>query len=137
MRDVPPRMFTPDEANAELPRVRPLVERLVRLRAELLATRAGIAELAARVGGNGGGIPPERPRSLARRAAAAEEAIREALSELGAIGVLVKDLDAGIVDFPSLRDGVPVLLCWHLGEDEVGHWHGVEDGFAGRQPLEP
>lgn len=135
MRLVPPRMFTPVEANAELPRVRPLVERLVRQRAELLAARASIAELAGRVGGNGGGIPPERPRSLARRAAAAENAIRDTLSALGAVGVLVKDLDAGVVDFPALRDGVPVLLCWRLGEDEVAHWHGLEDGFAGRRPL--
>jgi hypothetical protein len=128
-------MFTPAEANAELPRVRPLVERLVALRAELLAARALLAELAVRIGGNGGGIPPERPRTLAREAATAEAGIRETLQELGAVGVLVKDLDGGIVDFPSLREGVPVLLCWQLGEEAVGFWHGLEEGFAGRRPL--
>ena len=51
------------------------------------------------------------------------------------VGAIVKDLDSGLLDFPSIRDGVEVLLCWRLGEDEVGWWHGPEDGFAGRHPL--
>ena len=49
--------------------------------------------------------------------------------------MLVKDLDTGLVDFPSARDGEDILLCWQLGEDEVACWHGHEDGFAGRRPL--
>ena len=47
----------------------------------------------------------------------------------------MKDLDAGLVDFPARREGVDVLLCWRLGEDEVGYWHGLEEGFSGRKPL--
>jgi hypothetical protein len=54
---------------------------------------------------------------------------------LAALGVVVKDLDAGLVDFPAERDGRAVFLCWQLGEDEVAFWHGVEEGFAGRKPL--
>ena len=52
-------------------------------------------------------------------------------------GAIVKDIDEGLVDFPALRDGVEILLCWRLGEDEVAHWHGLEEGFAGRKQLDP
>lgn len=129
------RTFTPAEANALLERVRPLVERLVEERATALATRVRRAELSAKVGGNGGGIDPH---GVARIAAAADEAaagVRAAVEELHALGVEVKDLDAGLVDFPALRDGERVYLCWQLGEDEVAWWHGLEEGFAGRRPL--
>jgi hypothetical protein len=92
-------------------------------------------QLAQRISGNGGGIPPTE-------LAAADEAVETAASELAtaigqvqAEGVLVKDLDSGLVDFPAKRDGEDILLCWQLGEDEVAFWHGLEDGFAGRQPL--
>jgi hypothetical protein len=134
-RRVPPRTFTPEQANAALTVVRPLVERLVEHRADLLAARARQAELQATVGGNGGGVDPEIPREIARTAEAAETGLQEVASELHTLGVLVKDLDAGLVDFPADRQGETVLLCWQLGEDEVAWWHGVEDGFAGRRPL--
>jgi hypothetical protein len=51
-------------------------------------------------------------------------------------GAIVKDLDSALLDFPALRGGEEILLCWRLGEDEVAHWHGLEEGFAGRQPLD-
>jgi len=57
------------------------------------------------------------------------------LEEIQDLGVVVKDLDTGLVDFPSVREGRDVLLCWRLGEDEVAFWHGYDDGFAGRQPI--
>jgi hypothetical protein len=130
------RMFTPDQANAALPRVRPLVERLVERRADLLAARARQAEVAAQVGGNGGGLDPAVPAALAAAASEAEDGLREAVEELHELGVQVKDLDAGLVDFPAERaNGEPVLLCWQLGEERVEWWHRPEDGFAGRRPL--
>ena len=129
------RHFTPEEANEALAQVRPLAERLVERRADLLAARARMAELAARIGGNGGGIDPSVPATLARAAAAAEEVIRETVTELHDLGVVVKDLDAGLIDFPALRDGVEVLLCWQLGEEAVLYWHGADEGFEGRKPL--
>ena len=58
------------------------------------------------------------------------------IAELTDTGVIVRDLDAGLVDFPSLRDGEPVFVCWQLGEDDVAWRHGPEDGFAGRKPLD-
>jgi hypothetical protein len=109
------RLFTPEQANAALTEVRPLVERLVEHRADLLAAQARLAELAAGVAGNGG-IDPKQQAAFASAAADA-------------------DLDAGLVDFPSEREGAPVYLCWQLGEAAVAFWHGIEEGFAGRKPI--
>ena len=61
--------------------------------------------------------------------------IARCVARIHEAGGLVKDLDAGLVDFPARRQGVEVLLCWRLGEDEVGYWHGLEEGFSGRKPL--
>jgi len=129
------RHFTPDEANAALEEVRPLVERLVACRREHVAALARQEELEGRIRGNGGGIPPA---TLADTAAAIEREARELarlVDEIGERGAEVKDLDEGLIDFPALRDGETVLLCWKLGEDEIRYWHRVEDGFAGRRPL--
>ena len=54
---------------------------------------------------------------------------------LQAAGVLVKDLDRGLLDFPSRREGRDILLCWHVGEEEIRYWHGIDEGFAGRKPI--
>jgi hypothetical protein len=129
------RLFTADQANAALPELRPLVERLVDHRADLLVATARLAELSAGVAGNGGRIDPAQRSAFAEAAAAAEEGIRATAEALARAGVVVKDLDAGLIDFPAERDGRPVFLCWRLGEDEVRFWHGLEEGFAGRKPL--
>lgn len=71
-------------------------------------------------------------REELERSAAAVARCVEAIHELGG---LVKDLDRGLVDFPARRGGEDVLLCWQLGEETIEHWHGVEEGFAGRKPL--
>jgi hypothetical protein len=129
------RHFTPEEANAELEEVRPLVERMVERRRAHVAALERQEELEGRIRGNGGGIPPAR---LADAAAEGERHARElarVVDELAARGVEVKDLDEGLVDFPALRRGETVLLCWKLGEDEIGYWHHVADGYAGRRPL--
>ncbi len=90
---------------------------------------------ARRISGNGGGIPPQELGKLHADVERRVTRLAAAVDEIGALGVLVKDLDSGLVDFPSLRDGEGVLLCWRLGEDEVACWHGDDDGFAGRRPL--
>lgn len=75
----------------------------------------------------------------ARRRAEREKALKEAqdtLAEIDEIGVQVKDLEKGLLDFPCLMEGQTVLLCWKLGEKEIGYWHTTEAGFAGRQPLD-
>jgi hypothetical protein len=77
--------------------------------------------------------------AASRRRAEHEKAVQEAkdtLAEIEEIGVQVKDLEQGLLDFPSVIDGKNVLLCWKLGEKEIGYWHSPEDGFAGRKPLD-
>lgn len=75
----------------------------------------------------------------ARRKAELDKAVQEAkdtLAEIEAIGVQIKDFEQGLLDFPCLLEGKTVLLCWKLGEKEIGFWHSPEDGFAGRKPLD-
>jgi len=93
-------------------------------------------ELEVRIRGNGGGIPPA---TLADATAAVEREARSlahTVDEIAERGAEVKDLDEGLIDFPALHGGETVLLCWKLGEDEIRYWHRVEDGFAGRRPVE-
>ena len=129
------RHFTPEEANAALEDVRPLVEMMVAHRRSHVEALARQEQLEGRIRGNGGGIPPAE---LADSAAEVDREARElarVIDELTEHGVQVKDIDDGLVDFPARRRGETVLLCWRLGEDEVGYWHTVEAGFAGRRPL--
>jgi hypothetical protein len=129
------RLFTPQEANAALTRVRPLVELVVERRATLLAAQARLAELLAKVAGNGGGLDPSAAQDLVAAVQEAERELDAVVAELGEAGVVVRDPDSGLVDFPSVRDGEPVFLCWQLGEEDVSWWHGPDEGFAGRKPL--
>jgi hypothetical protein len=129
------RHFTPEEANAALVHVRPLVEQMVAHRAAMRLAEEHQEELQARVSGNGGGIPPEE---LARAAETLEQeaaAVARCVDAIQERGALVKDLDTGLVDFPARRAGEEVLLCWRLGEDEIGFWHTLDGGFGGRRPL--
>jgi hypothetical protein len=132
----PPDHFTLEQANAALVEVRPLAERMVSHRREvatLLRRRAGLTST---IAGNGGDLDPGE---LARvEADIAEEAkgVARCVNQIHGLGAQVKDADEGLIDFPALRDGEEVLLCWKLGEDEIGFWHGLEDGFAGRRPVD-
>jgi hypothetical protein len=108
---------------------------MVRERREHLDALERQEELEQRIRGNGGGIPPA---TLADTAAEVERIARElarTVDEINEHGAQVKDFDEGLIDFPALRRGETVLLCWKLGEDEIRYWHTVEDGFAGRQEL--
>ena len=129
------RYFTADEANELLAQVRPLVEQMVAHRRSLALATVRHARIAATIATNGGGVRPhEVDRLQATIDAEAAEVVR-CVEKLQALGVLVKDLDEGLIDFPALRGGEEVLLCWRLGEEEVAFWHTVEEGFAGRKPL--
>jgi hypothetical protein len=130
------RHFTPDEANEALQRVRPVAESLVAHRRSFTVAAARRARLAQRISGNGGDFDPQEPSELEEQLEREAQAVARAVDELQELGVLVKDLDRGLVDFPALRDGEEVLLCWQVGEDAVAYWHGLEEGFAGRKPLD-
>ena len=129
------RHFTPEEANAALAQVRPLVERMVERRGAHRQALERQEELEARIRGNGGGIPPAVLAEAAAEIERLERELAKIVDEIGEHGAEVKDLDEGLVDFPALRGGETVLLCWKLGEDEIRYWHTVDDGFAGRRPL--
>jgi hypothetical protein len=118
----PARAWTVEAANEALPRVREVLERIRALVADARQEREGAAE---RVEGNG-----HAP------AAPAGQGLRAAVEELTGEGIVLRDVDAGLVDFPArLADGREYLLCWVLGEPEVGFWHWPDAGFAGRRPL--
>jgi hypothetical protein len=121
------RHYSLDEANAALERVAELIVRLREAREGLSDTEAREA-LSEAAPNNGGGGP-------GRVVSAAFLALRSALHELQAMEVVLRDLDRGLVDFPSLRDGEEVYLCWEEGEGEIGFWHDPDTGFPGRRPL--
>jgi hypothetical protein len=129
------RYFTPSEANELLVEVRPLAESLVQHRQGMRVAAERRARLTARIAGNGGDLDPQEPGELDEQFQRESHAVTQAAERLERLGVLVKDLDTGLVDFPALHQGEEVLLCWQVGEDEVTHWHGVDEGFAGRKPL--
>jgi len=131
------RRFTPGEANEELREIRPLVEELVAHRREQQRLQAEREALAHRIAGNGGGIDSG---ALAELDEAERRERAEVIRYVNAVherGAIVKDVDTGLVDFPARLHGEEVLLCWRLGEEQVAHWHGLEEGFAGRKLLDP
>jgi hypothetical protein len=129
------RIFTPDEANAALMELRPLVEEMVAAKRALDEAQERAEEVNARISGNGGGLPPAELAEVHDLVSRRATALARALEQIQSLGVVVKDLDSGLVDFPSVRDGEDVLLCWQLGEDDVAFWHRYEDGYAGRRPI--
>jgi hypothetical protein len=129
------RYFTPEQANEALATVRPLAEELVAHRRALREAQARREALRRRIAGNGGGLDARRAAVLEAEISHEAEELERCLSRIEELGVLVKDLDRGLVDFPALRGEEEVLLCWQVGEEEVAYWHGLEEGFAGRKPL--
>lgn len=121
------RHFTVEEANAELDRIREGLERLRDARAGLTDEEARAA-LAEAIPTNGGGAPGKVVSDAFLR-------LRSTLAELQGMGIVVRDIDRGLVDFPSIRDGREVYLCWTEDEAEIGYWHDLESGYAGREPL--
>ncbi len=128
-----PRLFTPTEATALLPTLRPLLGRLQRRKAELDRERRRLSAITPAMRQNG---HVAAGMELEQRVDTAARHVAEGIREIAGHGVELKDIDRGLVDFPSLREGRVVYLCWLLGEERVGWWHEVEAGIAGRQPLE-
>ena len=130
-----PRTFTPDEANEALVELRPIVERMVEHRRNLIAAQVQQAELVTRIAGNGGDMVPSDLHEVAETIQREAAAISECAERINAAGAEVKSLEEGLLDFPARRGDEIVLLCWKLGEDEIHYWHRVDEGFGGRKPL--
>lgn len=124
------KLFNVEEANALLPTVRGIVRQVQRAYKRVAASQEAARVAAERAKLGGGGI---MGGSLY---VAALSELAEHAGRLEALGVQLKDYGRGLIDFPSLREGRVVLLCWQMGEgDQLEWWHEVEAGFAGRQPL--
>ena len=119
------RLFTPEEANAELEELRARLPRLREARQRMIDTSERITSA---VDVDGGGVEGS---DWFR----ANESLKSELLWLADRGILIRDPDTGLIDFPAERDGKRVFLCWRLGEDHVGWYHDEQTGFAGRQPL--
>jgi hypothetical protein len=132
-----PHHFTPATANEALDEIRPLVEELVRHRREQQRIGAEREELARKIAGNGGGIDAQQLADLEATSEKERIGVARCVNAIHERGAIVKSPDDGLVDFPAQREGEEILLCWRLGEAEVAYWHSLEEGFAGRQPIEP
>jgi hypothetical protein len=131
------RTFTLDEAQTLLPILESLLRQAINGKKLIEDVDAELQETAHRVFLNGGTLL--NVVHLARCKAEREKAIRrvkDAVAEIDATGVQVKDLDIGLLDFPCKVEGEILLLCWKLGERTITHWHGTNEGFAGRKPID-
>jgi hypothetical protein len=131
------KTFTLAEAQTLLPVLESLLRRAQTAGKRAAELEAEMQQLSQRIFLSGG--MHVNVAVAARRRAEREKAVqqtRDTLAEIDEIGVQVKDLEQGLLDFPSVMDGKAVLLCWKLGEKEIGFWHSPEDGFAERQPVD-
>jgi hypothetical protein len=131
------KTFTLEEAQSLLPVLESLLKRAIDGRKAAEAVEANLTDLSRRIYLSGGmrvdGL------SVAKQRAEIEghmQRVQESLAEIDSIGVQVKDIEAGLLDFPCRIDDQVVLLCWRMGEPAIEHWHTVDSGFQGRQPVD-
>ena len=122
------RHFSREEANALLPRLKEMLLQLRSSKDELTDTEAHEA-LTESAPGNGGG-------EEGKQVGVAFLEVRRLLGAIEESGIVLRDIDRGLVDFPAVIDGREVYLCWELGEDEVAYWHDLDSGYRGREPLD-
>jgi hypothetical protein len=130
-----PTHFTRTEAEALLPRLEPLLIELRDARNDLRVAEDEMEGLLVKMRGNGHAHQADLAR-LRARIADLGATLQRGLRRIDRWGVLVKDLEIGLVDFPTVREGHEAYLCWRLGETGIHWWHTIEGGFAARQPLE-
>jgi hypothetical protein len=131
------KTFTIDEAQSLLPVLESLLKRAIEGKQAAEQVESNLSDLARRIYLSGGmkidsaGVAKQRAELESHL-----KRVRETIAEIDAIGVQVKDLDAGLLDFPCTLDGQVVLLCWRMGETSIEHWHTTDTGFQGRQPID-
>jgi len=131
------KTFTLDEAQSLLPVLESLLKRAMEDRRSAQTVESGLSGLAQRIYFSGGmRVNTANVAKLRSEMEAHLKRVRESIAEIDAIGVQVKDLDSGLLDFPCRVDDQVVLLCWRMGEPAIEHWHTLEAGFQGRQPLD-
>ncbi len=128
------RTFTLDEATALLPRLREILNEMQEKKPQVDAIREEIVAMTKTASGNGH-LESQDVRDKQKAAQGLIERLNEFGAELRELGCELKGIDEGLIDFPSEREGRTVYLCWKLGEDDITHWHEIDTGFGGRQPL--
>ena len=131
------RTFTLQDAQMLLPTLESLLRTAIKSKQLIEEVDAELQDLAHRIFLNGGTLV--KIVDVARRKAERErtvQRVKDAVAEIHATGVQVKDIDIGLLDFPCKVDGEILLLCWKLGEKKITHWHSPEEGFAGRKPID-
>ena len=132
-----PRFFTLPQAEKLLPDVEQALREAIALKAEYAEAEQDWEQFSTRLAMLGGVLVDhtQMMERKSRRESAAQR-LKATLEQIQEFGCLVKDLDIGLLDFPTLLNGVEVYLCWKLGESGIHFWHGVEEGFRGRKPID-
>ena len=126
--------FSPEKANALIPVLAPLIEELWVKRRELAIKLLEQDPALRNVRGRAGASTAER-RGESRRTTELKAEVVRTINRIEAYGCVMKDIDLGLLDFPALRGGRPVFLCWKAGEPALAHWHGTDETFVDRKPL--
>ena len=129
------RYFTLQEAQELVPWLVQTFQDIGPLRERATQLSVGVRELTMRMRGNGGGQSRRRMEHLQRQLAETSSLVDGRVAEVHERGIVVKGVSPGLVDFPHMREGREVYLCWREGESQLRFWHDVDAGFAGRQPL--
>ena len=124
-----PKYFSVEEANEALKVIRPLMDEIQAIRQEILARRPEVWPVVERSAGNGGS-------QTASQLVQEFERLDALVHQVQDTGALFKDINLGLLDFPALKDGHEVYLCWKYGEHDIAFWHEIEAGYAGRQSIE-
>jgi len=122
--------FTLETATAALELIRPWMDEIQLIRQDILRNQPEAWPVIQKAAGNGGS-------RAASELAQSFDRLDKLIHKILDTGAIVKDINTGLLDFPSIRDGHEVYLCWQLGEARIAYWHEIDDGFAGRQPLDP
>jgi hypothetical protein len=127
--------FDIDSANAALEEVGPLLATLADQRAELIRLRDRTLAAHASAVGGGPDIDPEEAQRIKLRMQGIVDQMAAAVARIDSLGITLRDIERGLIDFPALVNGRQVWLCWELGEEQVAFWHELETGFGSRRPL--
>jgi hypothetical protein len=132
-----PKRFTLDEAQALIPQLDGLLRAALDAKAAFDEMEKSIQQFAERVMAMGGmAVDRDQVLERRRRRDSAARGLRQAIESVQELGCVIKDLDIGLVDFPTVFRGVEVYLCWKLGEPAIAFWHGVDEGFRGRKAID-
>ena len=133
---MPDRYFLPHDVERLIPRLTRIMERVMAAHSAGVEAREALAAEEKRITLSGGGVVDRAAwKARAERVGQSTRDVQAGLQEIQGLGGTTKDLGLGLVDFPHLRDGRVVNLCWRFGEERITHWHGLDEGYARRKPL--